>query len=143
MKAKKLTLNYVDSYTKHAFTFPIELFKKPTNDKEYALAEKMLDRLIDEVRNDAQHPLATVMQIIGDNLEEYDSKKYPKIGNDISEIEMVKYLMRSYNLYQKDLAPIFGSQPNVSKFLKGERKLSKSQIAGLKKRFGISADFFV
>lgn len=32
---------------------------------------------------------------------------------------------------------------NVSKYLNGERSLSKKQIAGLKKRFGISADFFV
>ncbi len=56
---------------------------------------------------------------------------------------MVKYLMKSHNLHQSDLADIFGGQANVSKYLNGERSLSKSQIAGLKKRFGISADFFV
>ena len=44
---------------------------------------------------------------------------------------------------QKDLADIFGSQANVSKFLNGERQLGKNAILGLKKRFGISADFFV
>ena len=61
----------------------------------------------------------------------------------ISDVDMVKYLMQSHHLHQKDLADIFGSQANVSKFLNGERQLGKNAIAGLKKRFGISADFFV
>jgi HTH-type transcriptional regulator/antitoxin HigA len=56
---------------------------------------------------------------------------------------MMKYLMESHNLRQADLADILGGQANVSRFLSGERPLSKNQIAGLKKRFGVSADFFV
>jgi HTH-type transcriptional regulator/antitoxin HigA len=51
--------------------------------------------------------------------------------------------MKSRNLHQVDLADIFGGQADVSKFLNGERPLSKNQIAGLKRRFGISADIFV
>jgi HTH-type transcriptional regulator/antitoxin HigA len=83
------------------------------------------------------------MQIISENLEQYDNEHYPAIGENITEIDMVKYLMKSRNLHQVDLADIFGGQANVSKFLNGERPLSKNQIARLKKRFGISADFFV
>jgi HTH-type transcriptional regulator / antitoxin HigA len=83
------------------------------------------------------------MQIIGDNLEQYDNEHYPAIGHHISEIDMVKYLMKSNNLHQSDLSHIFWGQANVSKFLHGIRPLSKKQISGLKKRFGISADFFV
>ncbi len=56
---------------------------------------------------------------------------------------MVKYLMKTHGLYQKDLADIFGGQANVSKFLNAERELNKAQIAALKKRFNISADFFI
>lgn len=122
---------------------PISVFKKPANAKEYAHLEKILDQLIDEIRDNEKHPLAIAMQIIGDNLEQYDNEHYPAIGHNISEIEMVKYLMKSHNLHQSDLADIFGGQANVSKFLNRERSLSKNQIAGLKKRFGISADFFV
>ena len=51
--------------------------------------------------------------------------------------------MEVNNLNQKDLSSIFGNQGNVSKFLNGERSLSKLQIVGLKKRFLISADFFL
>jgi len=83
------------------------------------------------------------MQIIGENLEQYDNEHYPEIGHNVSEIDMVKYLMSLHAFHQKDLADIFGGQANVSKFLNGERPLSKNQILGLKKKFGISADFFV
>ena len=105
--------------------------------------EKLLDQLIDEVRDNEEHQLAIAMQIIGENLEQYDDEHYPAIGSNISEVDMVKYLMKSQHLHQKDLADIFGGQANVSKFLNGERALGKKAISGLKKKFGISADFFV
>ncbi len=138
-----LAIDYVDNKTNHKFHIPISAFKKPTNAREYARLEKMLDQLIDEVRDNEKHPLAAVMQIIGENLEQYDNEHYPDIGKNISEVDMVKYLMKSSNLHQIDLADIFGGQANVSKFLNGERALSKNQMAGLKKQFGISADFFI
>lgn len=138
-----LAIDYVDPKTAHKFHLPISALKRPSNAREYAKLEKILDELIDEVRDNEKHPLAIVMQIIGDNLEQYDNEHYPAIGRTISEIDMVKYLMKSHNLHQNDLADIFGGQANVSKFLNGERQLSKNQIAGLKKKFGISADFFV
>lgn len=49
----------------------------------------------------------------------------------------------THYLKQSDLAEIFGGQANVSKFLSGERALSKSQILGLKNKFKISGDFFL
>ncbi len=138
-----LAINYVNKQTDRKFNLPVIVFKKPSNAKEYASLEKLLDRLIDEVRDDEKHPLAVVMQIIGENLEQYDNEHHPAIGHDISEIDMVKYLMASHNLKQIDLADIFGGQANVSKYLSGERSLSKSNLIGLKKKFGVSADFFV
>lgn len=143
MSNTALKIDYVDQKTKQVFHLPISVFKKPANASEYAKLEKILDQLIDVVRDNAKHPLAIVMHIIGDNLEQYDNEKCPPIGTNISDIEMVKYLMTSHNLRQPDLADIFGGQANVSKFLNGERALSKTQIVKLKKRFGVSADFFV
>jgi HTH-type transcriptional regulator/antitoxin HigA len=138
-----LAIDYIDPKTDHKFHLPVSVFKKPANAREYTKLEKILDKLIDEVRDNEKHPLAIVMQIIGDNLEQYDNEHYPGIGHNVSDIDMVKYLMKSHDLHQIDLADIFGGQANVSKFLNGERPLSKKQIVGLKKRFGISADFFV
>lgn len=143
MTMPALAIDYVDQKTDHKFHLPISVFKKPENAREYSRLEKILDELIDEVRGNEKHPLALAMQIIGENLEQYDDEHHPPIGHNINEIDMVKYLMKSHNLQQSDLAEIFGGQANVSKYLNGERPLSKKQIAGLKKRFGISADFFV
>ena len=143
MKKPTLAIDYTSELTHHNFHLPINAFKKPSNEREYKRLEKILDSLIDEVKGDERHPLATAMHIIGDNLEWYDDEKHPPIGSNISDVDMVLYLMDKYGLYQKDLASIFGSQANVSKFLNGERKLNKTHIEGLRRRFNISADFFI
>lgn len=143
MSNAAIKIDFIDQKTKQEFHYPIDVFKKPSNDQEYTRLEKILDELIDAVRDNEKHPLSVAMQIIGDNLEQYDNEHYPDIGSNISDIDMVTFLMKSHHLKQEDMAGIFGGQANVSKFLNGERSLSKSQIAGLKKRFGISADFFV
>jgi len=143
MRKAVLAIDYADEKTDHKFHLPITVFQKPKNDKEYKKREKILDQLIDEVKENEDHPLAVAMQIIGDNLEQYDNEHHLPMGHNISEVDMVKYLMQANGLHQQDLAHIFGGQANVSKFLHGERKLNKKQIEGLKGKFGISADFFI
>jgi HTH-type transcriptional regulator / antitoxin HigA len=143
MKTTALAINYVDQNTNHKFHLPLSVFKKPINATEYNMLEKLLDQLIDEVRDDENHPLTLAMQIIGENLEQYDDAHHPAIGKNVNDIDLVKYLMSTNNLHQKDLAEIFGSQANVSKFLNGKRELGKKTIIGLKNKFGISADFFL
>lgn len=138
-----LAIDYIDHKTKHKFHLPLAVFKKPINDKEYEYLERVLDQLIDEVRDDENHPLALAMQIIGENLEQYDNENFPVIGEHVTDVELVNYLMEINNLHQKDLAFIFGGQANVSKFLNGERSLGKNHISELKKMFKISADFFL
>ncbi|MCP0914956.1 hypothetical protein NKV53_11530 [Legionella sp. 27cVA30] len=140
---KALAIDYIDNKTKHKFHLPLTVFKKPTNDKEYKYLEDILDKLIDEVRDDENHPLALAMQIIGENIEQYDNEHFSLIGENVTDVEMVKYLMNINQLQQKDLAPIFGGQANVSKFLNGERSLGKNHISELKRKFKISADFFL
>jgi HTH-type transcriptional regulator/antitoxin HigA len=143
MTMTALSIDYVDERTNHQVHLPLSVFKKPKNSEDYSRLEKILDQLMDEVRDDENHPLTLAMQIIGENLEQFDDEHHSDIGANITDVDMVKYLMKSHHLHQKDLADIFGSQANVSKFLNGERQLGKNAILGLKKRFGISADFFV
>lgn len=140
---KALAIDYIDHKTKHNFHLPLTVFKKPASDKEYEYLECILDQLIDEVRDDENHPLALAMQIVGENLEQYDNEYHSLIGENVTDIEMVRYLMSINQLHQKDLASIFGGQANVSKFLNGERSLGKNHIAELKRKFKISADFFL
>lgn len=143
MSATALQLDYVDKKSAREFHLPVSVFKKPTNSREYSRLEKLLDELIDVVRGDEKHPLVLVMQIIGENIEQYDDNSFPAMGSHITDIEFVTFLMNSHHLRQTDLADIFGGQANVSRFLSGERSLSKSQIVGLKKKFKMSADFFL
>ncbi len=143
MSAAALAIDYVNKKTNHKFHIPIKVLKVPETDKEYARLQKILNKLIDEVRDNEHHPLVDLMEIIGNHLEIYDDQHYPAIGSNISNIEMVRYLMESKRLVQKDLAPIFGSQGNVSLFLKGERSLNRNHIAKLKETFGLSADLFI
>lgn len=143
MNKNSLAIEYFDQQTDKKFKFSIWVFKKPTNDEEYERLEHLLDELIDVVGENENHILADIMQIIGENLEQYDTEHNLPVGHDVSDIDMVKYIMKSRGLHQKDLADIFGGQANVSKYLNGERALSKKQISGLKNRFGISPDFFL
>lgn len=143
MSAAMLAVDYFSPKTEREFHLPLSVFRKPSSAKEYTKLEKILDDLIDEVRGNEKHPLAIAMQIIGDNLEAYDNEHFPVLGSQVSDIELVMYLMKSHGLRQVDLAEIFGGQANVSKFLHGERPLSKNQIIGLKNKFKISAEVFL
>lgn len=140
---KSAFIDYFNRATQHRLHLPLSIFEKPSNQKEYDFLQGILDKLIDEVRDNEGHPLAIAVQIIGNNLEEFDNSHYPPIGNNVTDIELVRYLMKENNLCQKDMIDVFANQGNVSKFLSGERKLSKTQITKLVTKFNISADFFL
>ncbi len=118
------------------------LFSKPSSQNEYEYLAAILDEIIDEIRDQEEPPLALAAQTIGDNLEDYDDQNHPEIGHSVTDIDLICHLMKENNLNQRDLVDIFGNQGNVSKFLNGERSLSKGQISKLITRFHISADFF-
>ncbi len=80
MSALVLKIDYINKKSAREFHLPISVFKRPANFKEYAKLEKILDELIDEVRDDEKHPLAIAMQIIGENLEQYDMEKLNSSG---------------------------------------------------------------
>ena len=62
---------------------------------------------------------------------------------DASPIEVLRALMDANNLRQKDLVPIFGSESIVSEVLHKKRRLNKTHIEKLSKRFHVSpASFF-
>lgn len=87
MKQSVLKIDYINPKTKKEFHLPLTVFKTPQNDKEYSKLESLLDDLIDEVRDDEAHPLAIVMEIIGENMEQYDNKQHPSLGSEISATE--------------------------------------------------------
>ena len=49
----------------------------PHNDREYRQLVKLLDRLIDDVGENENHPLASMMEVIGVLIEKYEDEKVP------------------------------------------------------------------
>jgi HTH-type transcriptional regulator / antitoxin HigA len=55
--------------------FPEELaLRMPHNDREYRQLVKQLDWLVDEVGEDENHPLASMMEVIGVLIEKYEDE---------------------------------------------------------------------
>ncbi len=51
----------------------------PSNEDEYQNLVDWLDQLIDEVEEDEQHPLASLMEIISLLIEQYENEHIPEL----------------------------------------------------------------
>ncbi len=109
-------------------------------EEEYEHAVKVLDKLIDIIGEDEDHPLASLMETIGARIEDYENRHYPQPKGD--PIGCLKYLMEEHNLKQSDLKEL-GSQGVVSEILNGKRKLTLRQVKALSRRFNISPAVFI
>ena len=116
------------------------IFSVPHNEKDYNRLVKLLDILIDEVGNNENHPLTSLMETIGSLIEIYESQDVNEIEGD--PIDTLNVLMVEHGLKQSDLAEI-GSQGVVSEILSGKRQLNVRQIKMLSKRFRVSPAVFI
>ncbi|TGK12188.1 helix-turn-helix domain-containing protein [Leptospira fletcheri] len=117
-----------------------DLLSIPHSDKQYKKLLKALDELIDEVGNNEKHPLAPLMETVGNLIEEYERSNFEII--DASPIEVLKYFMEENGFTQKDI-PELGSQGVVSEILNGKRELNIRQIKALGKKFKVSPAVFI
>ena len=116
------------------------IFSVPHNEKDYNKLVNLLDSLIDEVGNNENHPLASLMETIGSLIETYESQYINETeGNPINALNA---LMDEHGLKQSDL-PEIGSQGIVSEILSGKRQLNVRQIKMLSKRFKVSPAVFI
>ncbi len=51
----------------------------PHTEEEYNRLVEMLDRLIDQVGEDESHPLASLMEVIGVLIENYETEHIPEL----------------------------------------------------------------
>ncbi len=116
------------------------IFSVPHNEKDYNKLVNLLDSLIDEVGNNENHPLTSLMETIGSLIETYESQYINEIeGNPIDALNA---LIEEHGLKQLDLSEI-GSQGVVSEILSGKRQLNVRQIKMLSKRFKVSPAVFI
>ena len=116
------------------------IFSVPHNEKDYNKLVNFLDNLIDEVGNNENHPLTSLMETIGTLIETYESQYVNEIeGNSIDALNA---LIEEHGLKQADLSEI-GSQGVVSEILSGKRQLNVRQIKILSNRFKVSPAVFI
>jgi HTH-type transcriptional regulator/antitoxin HigA len=116
------------------------IFSVPHNEKDYNKLVNLLDSLIDEVGDNENHPLTSLMETIGSLIETYESQHVNEI--DGNPIDTLNSLMEEHGLKQSDISEI-GSQGVVSEILSGRRQLNVRQIKILSKRFRVSPAVFV
>ncbi len=116
------------------------IFSVPHTETEYNNLVSMLDNLIDEVGENEEHPLSSLMESLGNLIETYEDKNIPTLSSN--PIESLRYLVKEHKLKQSEL-PEIGSQGVVSEILKGTRNLNIRQIKNLSSKFNISPLVFI
>jgi HTH-type transcriptional regulator/antitoxin HigA len=116
------------------------LLQPARNAKEYAQLVEALDAAIDAGGADEKHPLARLVDYLGDLVAEYEAKD--KMPAAATGADALRYLMQRDSLRQADL-PELGSQGVVSELLSGRREFNARQAKALAERFGVSAALFL
>ncbi|CAI8935962.1 Antitoxin HigA [compost metagenome] len=120
--------------------FVAPLLRKPKNEDDYDTLVQALDELLEMTGVDESHPLMSLVDIIGDWIEEWDHKHHPM--PQATGAEVLGYMMREHGLTQSDL-PGVGPQSVVSEILSGKRQLNLRQIRWLAERFNVPVDVFI
>ncbi len=109
-------------------------------EKQYKKAVKWLDKLIDEVSEQENPSIESLIDTLGTLIKDYEERNVPEPEGD--PLGCLKYLIKEHKLKQSDLKEL-GSQGVVSEILLGKRQLNLRQIRALSKRFNVSPAAFV
>jgi len=110
------------------------------NEREYDLAVKRLNSLLDEIGTNERHPLYGLLDTLGTVMHAYEEKHYPM--PECSGADMLRFFMDEHGLTPSDL-PEIGSLDVVSEILNGKRELDVRQIRALAERFHVSPAVFI
>lgn len=133
-----------DLYMQLFQLFPLSTF---TKEKEYKRGLKMSSALLEvllsvNIADKDKKEIEKYLDSLTLFIEIYEKEKFPHIGKDTSDIDILEYLMEEHDLTQQDLKNELGSQSIVSEILHKKRKLNRKQIEALSKRFKISPSVF-
>jgi HTH-type transcriptional regulator/antitoxin HigA len=109
-------------------------------ERDYDAAIQHLNELLDEIGENARHPLYGLLDTLGTLIHVYEDEHYPM--PEVSGAAMLQFLLEEHGLTQSDL-PEVGSQGVVSEIVSGRRQLNVRQIRALADRFHISPAVFI
>ncbi len=124
----------------HVWPLVKDILSVPHSDAEYENRVSFLDDLIDEIGENENHPLASLMEVLGDFIEIYEKRTVPPVHGLPGEV--LRYLMNEHGLKQSDL-PEIGSQGVVSEVLNEKRSLNIRQVKALSAKFQVSPQVFI
>lgn len=110
------------------------------NEEDYKSAVFALNQLLDAGAANDGHPLADLINALGNLVSDYDERHYPL--EQVTPVAMIRFLMEQHQLSQSDL-PEIGGQSVVSEVLNGKRELNVRQIKRLSERFNVPASVFL
>ena len=106
----------------------------------HAQAIALIERIIDEIGEDEDHPLTEVRDLIEAQVEAYEARTVAI--PDAPPREVLRFLMQSHGLGQEDLGDC-APQGRISDVLSGRRQISKTMAKALARRFGVGIDVFL
>lgn len=114
---------------------------RPIHDEAgYTQMIALMNGLLDVVGEDEDHPLAGLLELVGDVVSKYEREHYPI--EPPAPHDALRYLIEAKGLHQKDLDAIV-PQSNLSAILAGKRKISATLAGKLGKFFGVNPALFI
>ena len=109
--------------------------------RQYDQTVTLMNRLIDVVGGNERHPLAGLLELVGELVASYEARLEPV--PDAPPRDVLRLLMEQNGLTQTDLRAELGGQPVVSDILNGKRDINARQAKALAARFHVSPAVFL
>lgn len=116
-------------------TKPEVIRSEAENERAIQLLERLVSR--QESLTAAEGKLVELLTVL---INEFESRNYPMEAS--GPLDIIRHLLESNNLRQKDLVDEFGTESIVSDVLNGKRELTKDHIKRLSARFRVSPAVF-
>ena len=107
---------------------------------DYEAAVEHLNRLQDAGGANQSHPLAGLVDLLGDVIHSYEQRQVPMPEAEPGDV--LRFLMDQHGLKQSDLSEI-ASQGTISEILSGRRGISKAMAKKLADWFQVSVAVFL
>jgi len=108
--------------------------------QQYEQVLEALDSLLHATNYDENHPLADMIETLGELIHVYEEEHLPM--HEARGVDVIRLLMQEHQLTQAEL-PEIGSQGIVSEVLSGKRDLNIRMIRKLSDRFQVDPRVFI
>ena len=129
---------------KKAWEILAPIVSHPQDEVAYGQLIETINELIDETDGDESHPMASLLDSLGDIALAYENDHHQINSSSESPASILAYLMEEKGMKQKDLVEAgFDAQGNISKILNGKREMSIKQIKKACEIFSVPAGVFI